>query len=143
MTGDWITTRVINQDIVAWVGQGRIADLTKETLGHSDLGVVRFRRRLLEELDRVAAGQDPKGVMRDPATNRNVYLPSVCRQAMIEGLPRAELAKDPVLGMFLRSFVTQAGQPEAITAEYERAIGHSVQRSGYYTAFGGRREAAE
>jgi len=30
-TGRWITSHVINQDIVAWVGQGRIADRTRRT----------------------------------------------------------------------------------------------------------------
>src|SRR5947199_146385 len=33
--GRWITSHVINQDIIAWVGQGRIADPTKENIGQS------------------------------------------------------------------------------------------------------------
>ena len=31
--GHWITTHVMNQDFLAWVGQGRIADRTQEHLG--------------------------------------------------------------------------------------------------------------
>ena len=34
--GRWITSHVINQDIVAWVGQGGIADRTRENLRSSD-----------------------------------------------------------------------------------------------------------
>jgi len=41
--GRWITSHVINQDIVAWVGQGRIADRTKESLGASDRGISLIR----------------------------------------------------------------------------------------------------
>ena len=36
--GRWITSHVMNQDFVAWVGQGTIADRTKEHLGASDKG---------------------------------------------------------------------------------------------------------
>jgi 5,5'-dehydrodivanillate O-demethylase len=39
----------MNQDFVAWAGQGRIADRTKEHLGESDRGVILFRKRMLEE----------------------------------------------------------------------------------------------
>ena len=49
-TGRWITSHVINQDIVAWVGQGTIADRTRETLGASDRGVTMLRRRFFVEL---------------------------------------------------------------------------------------------
>jgi hypothetical protein len=37
--GRWISSHVINQDISAWVGQGRIADRTKENIGASDMGI--------------------------------------------------------------------------------------------------------
>jgi 5,5'-dehydrodivanillate O-demethylase len=43
--GRWITSHVINQDIVAWVGQGRIADRTKEHLRSSDIGITVMRNR--------------------------------------------------------------------------------------------------
>src|SRR5262249_54705211 len=33
--GRWITSHIVNQDIVSWVGQGRIADRSKEKLGMS------------------------------------------------------------------------------------------------------------
>ena len=55
-TGRWITSHVINQDIVAWVGQGRIADRTQENLGASDRGVAILRRRFFDDLDAIDAG---------------------------------------------------------------------------------------
>ena len=60
-SGRWISSHVINQDIIAWVGQGTIADRTKENLGASDLGIAMMRKRLFEELDAVARGAEPKG----------------------------------------------------------------------------------
>jgi 5,5'-dehydrodivanillate O-demethylase oxygenase subunit len=59
-----VTTHVINQDIIAWVGQGRIADRTKERLGRSDRGITMLRRALRASLEAVAMGLDPKGVFR-------------------------------------------------------------------------------
>ena len=64
--GRWITSHVINQDIVAWVGQGAIADRTKENLRSSDIGITMMRQRFFEELEAIEAGRDPKGVIRDP-----------------------------------------------------------------------------
>ena len=56
-TGRWITSHVMNQDFVAWVGQGTIADRTQEHLGESDRGVIMIRKRLLDDLEAVAAAQ--------------------------------------------------------------------------------------
>ena len=49
-TGRWITSHVIHQDIVAWVGQGTIADRSREKLGASDRGITMLRRRFFAEL---------------------------------------------------------------------------------------------
>ena len=65
--GRWISSHVINQDIVAWVGQGTIADRTKENLRSSDVGITMMRQRFFAEIEAVAAGRDPMGVIRDPA----------------------------------------------------------------------------
>ena len=63
------------QDIHAWRGQGTIADRTRELLGTSDAGIAMYRRMLKEEMARAEAGQDPKGVIRDPAKNVRIDLP--------------------------------------------------------------------
>ena len=49
-TGRWITSHVIHQDIVAWVGQGTMADRSRETLGASDRSITMLRRRFFVEL---------------------------------------------------------------------------------------------
>lgn len=121
--GDWITSHVNNQDIVIWVGQGAIADRTRETLGASDRGVAMLRRQLLKDLDAVAAGHDPKGIIRDPARNVRIELPCIAREDLMRGLPRAAMAKHPIFGPFLRDFFLQAGQPAEVRAAFERAMG--------------------
>jgi 5,5'-dehydrodivanillate O-demethylase oxygenase subunit len=58
-----------SQDMLAWVTQGEIADRTTERLGSSDRGIVMYRRLLFENLEKVERGEDPLGVIRDPAKN--------------------------------------------------------------------------
>ncbi len=62
-------------DILVWLGQGAIADRTREQLGASDRGIVLFRRMLFEQLAAVARGEDPLGVVRDPAEAAHIELP--------------------------------------------------------------------
>ena len=66
-TGRWITSHVMNQDFVTWVGQGRIADRSQEYLAPSDRGIVMIRRRFLDDIKAIAEGKDPKAIIRDPA----------------------------------------------------------------------------
>jgi 5,5'-dehydrodivanillate O-demethylase len=75
-TGRWITSHVMNQDFVAWVGQGRIADRGREYLGPSDQGIVMIRRRFPRDLEAVARGEDPKAVIR------SIRLPVADRSTM-------------------------------------------------------------
>ena len=65
-TGRWITSHVMNQDFVTWVGQGKIADRSQEYLAPSDRGIVMIRRRFLNDIETVKDGRDPKAVVRDP-----------------------------------------------------------------------------
>src|SRR5437588_8321456 len=90
-TGRWITSHVMNQDFVTWVGQGRIADRSKEYLTPSDRGIVMIRRRFLDDLKAITEGRDPKAVIRDPAANRTIMLPVAEREALIDGFTRAEM----------------------------------------------------
>jgi 5,5'-dehydrodivanillate O-demethylase len=68
--GSWNLDVTDGQDIMAWVSQGTISDRTQETLGASDKGIVLYRRMLLRELERMERGEDPLGVIRDPAMTR-------------------------------------------------------------------------
>jgi len=126
-SGRWITSHVINQDIVAWVGQGRIADRTLETLGASDRGIAMLRRRLFEDIEAVRAGRDPKGVMRDASANRRVVLPSDSRDFFLGGLPLADYLEHPKWARLLRHFIFHAGQPDWVAKEHQRATGVAIE----------------
>ena len=122
-TGRWITSHVINQDIVAWVGQGAIADRTRETLGLSDRGIVMLRRRFQSDLAAIALGQDPKGLIRDPAQNVNVALPIAEREFLIRGMLLKELLAHPRWREHYEGFRFAYGQPEEVRAEFRAAVG--------------------
>ncbi len=53
---------ISEQDAAIADSQGRIADRTRELLGQTDLGVVRFRQLMLENAATVARGERPTGV---------------------------------------------------------------------------------
>ncbi len=126
-SGRWITNHVINQDIVAWVGQGRVTDRTQENLGASDRGVALLRRQLFKDMEAVQAGRDPKGVLRDRARNHKVMLPSDSRDFFLHGLPLADYQRHPKWNKLLNHFIFHAGQPTAVTQAYESAMGIEVQ----------------
>jgi len=109
-TGRWITSHIMNQDFVAWIGQGAIADRTKEHLGESDRGVILLRRRMLEEAGIAGRGGDPKAVIRDAAKNVRLPLPTIR-----EG--RGAPVRPPDAP---RPMVFHAGQPREIVAEMKR-----------------------
>src|SRR5262249_58576511 len=79
-SGRWIDSHVINQDIVAWVGQGAIADRSKEHLRSSDVGITMMRQRFFAEMEKVAAGHDPLRVLREPAAARCIELPNMMKR---------------------------------------------------------------
>src|SRR5215471_12976899 len=106
-TGRWITSHVMNQDFVAWVGQGVIADRTKEHLGQSDRGILMLRRRFFDDLERGAKAQDPKGVIRDAGINRCVSLPIAHRTAFVDGMSLEELLKHPIFSTQLAGYIFQ------------------------------------
>jgi 5,5'-dehydrodivanillate O-demethylase len=121
--GDWITSHVLNQDFVAWVGQGPIMDRSKEHLSLSDRGIVMLRKRFLADLDAVADGNDPKGLIRDPEKARCVVLPMANHDTTLKGFTTAEIMADPRRRAFLTSFYLQAGQPEEVKREMSEAFG--------------------
>jgi 5,5'-dehydrodivanillate O-demethylase len=83
-SGRWITSHVMNQDFIAWVGQGTIADRTKEHLGRSDRGVVMLRKRLMNDLRAISEGRDPSGLARDLSLDVGIELPIADRQLLKE-----------------------------------------------------------
>lgn len=67
--GRLVVETINGQDMMAWVTQGEISDRTTERLGTSDKGIILFRNLLLEQMEKVERGEDPMGVVRDPAKN--------------------------------------------------------------------------
>jgi 5,5'-dehydrodivanillate O-demethylase len=122
LSGRMISTHIGSQDFIAWVGQGKIADRTKEQLGPSDRGVIMMRKRFFDDLKRIERGEDPSGLVRDPAKNTCIPLPIASRELLIDGLPLAEMLEDPSLDPRL-GFSPFAGQPRAVFEEYLEAMG--------------------
>jgi len=64
------------QDYLVWVNQGPIARRNLEKLGESDMGVILFRKQLLEQVERVMQGQEPTlNVFRQEPPNGSIDLP--------------------------------------------------------------------
>jgi 5,5'-dehydrodivanillate O-demethylase len=113
----------MNQDFVAWVGQGRVPDRTNEHLGRSDEGIIMMRQRFLKDIDAIARGEDPKATVRDPEKNRCIALPIADRKNLVEGQTLEEIAKHPLGGGQLSDYVFQAGQPREVRKAYAKAMG--------------------
>jgi hypothetical protein len=60
---------VVRQDEMAWIGQDGVSDRTMEHLVTSDKGVILYHNMILENIAKVERGEDPMGVIRDPAKN--------------------------------------------------------------------------
>jgi 5,5'-dehydrodivanillate O-demethylase len=59
-----------DQDRCAQESQGAIFDRTQEHLGVSDEGVILLRKMFKQSIEAVQRGEDPLGVIRDPAKNQ-------------------------------------------------------------------------
>jgi len=125
--GRWIDSHVMNQDFLAWVGQGTIADRTKENLSASDRGIAMIRRRFFDDMDRVAAGQDPKGVIRNTTENQRVPLPNAELRSIQDGYTTAEILGSPRLKLLFTSYIFQAGQPQEVRRQFADAMGIEPQ----------------
>jgi 5,5'-dehydrodivanillate O-demethylase len=130
--GEWITSHVMNQDFVAWIGQGAVSDRTQEHLGLSDRGVGMMRRQFLRDLARIERGEDPKGIIRDPSINKVVPLPTIDREAVTEGMTAEEIKAGGAL--HLKRFIFQYGQPEEVRLAQQQAMGIEQDTGGYVDA---------
>lgn len=121
--GNWITSHVMNQDFLAWAGQGRITDRTKEHLGQSDRGILLLRRRFFAELEVLASGGKLKGRVTDAALNHQIALPIMDRRSVTDGYMKHEIMADPRKRLMFTSYVFQAGQPDAVRDAFSAAMG--------------------
>jgi len=127
-TGRWITSHVMNQDFVAWVGQGTIADRTQEHLGKSDGGIIKMRRAFKKAMEVVESGGEPMGLIRDEKRNACIELPIKHRDAFAESKTREEIlssAKKLGYRALWPEYLFQAGMPDDVKKAYREAIGIS------------------
>jgi 5,5'-dehydrodivanillate O-demethylase len=117
-------SHLVSQDYASWLGPGAIVDRTREHLGESDRGIIMFREKLLEQAELVARGGDPRGVIRDPATNHKIVLPGARRGYGVrgEGLPGLVGDDDVMLRAFLPFDV-----PEAVKSAVDAAMSRLVE----------------
>ena len=128
VTGRWVSSHVINQDTIAWIGQGALTDRENEHLGRSDVGVVMFRNQLLADIEAVERGEDPKGVIRDPAKNVSVRWPNERTERLTKAPTKVEFVEQRArFNNGLRAandyFQFYAGQPPEVAKAYEEAMG--------------------
>ena len=114
-----LSTRIL---LAGW-GQGPIADRTKENLRSSDIGITQMRKRFFDDLEKIAVGQDPSGILRDPATAACVPLPDVMRKYNVEGVPLRDYEKHPLLRERLAGFRHHYGQPADVRRAFAKAMG--------------------
>jgi 5,5'-dehydrodivanillate O-demethylase oxygenase subunit len=120
-SGEFITDFVDGQDIMSWVTQGDIAERHLEKLGASDVGIILYRQVLKEQIDRVERGEDPLGVIRDPAKDQVIELP---RERMHHGERRGVQMEND-------GRVRVGGRPNAPEYITEmRQLGHQADESG-------------
>jgi 5,5'-dehydrodivanillate O-demethylase oxygenase subunit len=117
VNGRVITSHTLNQDFAAWVAQGAVARRDREHLGRSDAGIIRLRRRYLQEMDRVARGADPPGVVRGPGDSVQVELP-----------------------IYMKSWFANGVSPEKFRQLHARIKGTSQASDGYFSVQAGRPE---
>jgi 5,5'-dehydrodivanillate O-demethylase len=122
-SGRWISSHVINQDIVAWVGQGTIADRTQENLRSSDVGITMMRQRFFADMEAVATGRDPSGIIRSANAAQSIKLPNMAREINTEGITLEEFQHYPLLKARLSEFRHHYGQPPEVRRAFEQAMG--------------------
>jgi 5,5'-dehydrodivanillate O-demethylase len=74
--GEYHMNTFSSHDGMAWETQGAIFDRSTEHLGASDYGIVLLRQMLFDAMAAVERGEDPQGIVRDPAVAANIDLES-------------------------------------------------------------------
>jgi 5,5'-dehydrodivanillate O-demethylase len=87
--GEYHLDTFASQDAMAWESQGPVTDRARETLGSSDRGIVMYRRLLREQIDALAEGKEPLGIIRDPALNNRIKIDVSTGQARMAKMAEA------------------------------------------------------
>jgi 5,5'-dehydrodivanillate O-demethylase oxygenase subunit len=67
--GEYLMDSFFSQDKMAWETQGPVFNRSQERLGYSDRGIVMVREMIHEQIEKVQRGEDPLGLVWDPAQN--------------------------------------------------------------------------
>lgn len=125
-----ITSHVLGQDVMSWVGQGVIADRTKEHLGRSDRGIQMYRRRLLDDLAAVERGEEPSGLVHSHEDNELISFPNDLRRLFVNApTPQQLQARLKRLKSLMPGsrpndyFFLLEGQPDDVREQWEHAMG--------------------
>jgi 5,5'-dehydrodivanillate O-demethylase len=70
LPNDWWGIDVSDQDRMVAEQAGVVVDRTKEHLVATDIGIVQMRRLMREAIEAVEKGEDPIGIIRDPAKQK-------------------------------------------------------------------------
>ncbi len=130
-----LTSHVLHQDVLSWEGQGVIADRTRENLGRSDRGVQMMRRRLEADMAAVERGEDPSGLVRDPADNICIEWPTATIKSYTEPVTRDRVrARSDYFHTLVPdmrpedNFFLMEGQPDHVRHEWDYLMGLSDDR---------------
>lgn len=113
------------QDSLAWTLQGPISDRTTERLGKSDEGIIAFRRQLNHEMDKVARGEDPMNVFRDPVKNECLSVEAYVVPIQVRSAFSAKYS--PILNARAARELNASNGPNAYSAaEENNLVAHEV-----------------
>ncbi len=104
-------------------GRARSPTAPRRRWRASDLGIAMIRKRFFDDIDAMARGEEPKGVIRNPNVARCVELPFFQKKESTEGLTLAEHEKYPLLKARLNAFRHCYGQPPQVRRAFEEAMG--------------------
>jgi hypothetical protein len=82
-----------------------------------------MRNRFFEELEKIAEGKEPGGIIRSANEAQCIALPNMAREANTEGLTLTDFDKDPILRQRLKEFRHHFGQPAEVRREFIEAMG--------------------
>jgi 5,5'-dehydrodivanillate O-demethylase len=109
-----------------------MSDRPNEHLGRSDRGVAMVRQRLLEEMERVQRGEDPKATVRDPDVAKHIELPIVGKEYFKNGLPSEAIrGSNAPYAAGMKRFPFLCDQPQSIKKQFEEATGFRLTDATY------------
>jgi 5,5'-dehydrodivanillate O-demethylase len=82
-----------------------------------------MRKRFFAEIEVMAAGNAPGGVVRSANAAHCISLPNMARELNTEGVSLAEFNEHPLLSLRLKDFRFHYGQPPEVRQAFVEAMG--------------------